>query len=79
MALLLFGGPLAVMHEAGQLLVGGWLRIRAAAQASGWRGGLGAGGWGGGSFVRCVHRRRRGLLEACLTLPAAAVSVSPTN
>lgn len=32
MALLLFGGPLAVLHEAGQLLVGGWLKIKAAAQ-----------------------------------------------
>jgi hypothetical protein len=35
MALLLFGGPLAVLHEAGLLLVGGWLRVKAAAQVWG--------------------------------------------
>jgi hypothetical protein len=35
MALLLFGGQLAVLHEAGQLLVGGWLRVKAAAQVGG--------------------------------------------
>jgi hypothetical protein len=38
MALLLFGGPLAVLHEEAQLLVGGWLRIKAAAQV--WLGGF---------------------------------------
>jgi hypothetical protein len=35
MALLLFGGPLTVLHEAGQLLINGWLRIKAAAQVGG--------------------------------------------
>ena len=33
-ALLLFGGPLAVLHEAGQVVVGGWLRVGAAAQVA---------------------------------------------
>ena len=31
MALLLFGGELTVLHEAGAVLVDGWLRIRAPA------------------------------------------------
>ncbi len=34
MALLLFGGPLTVLHEEGAVLVGGWLKLRAAAQTA---------------------------------------------
>jgi ATP-dependent RNA helicase DHX29 len=34
MALLLFGGPLSVEHEAGRVAVNGWLRVRAAAQVA---------------------------------------------
>jgi hypothetical protein len=34
MALLLFGGPLKVLHEEGAVLVDGWARVRAPAQTA---------------------------------------------